>query len=556
MEKPWLKHYDPGVPTSIEYPAVPLFHFLEEAARQFPNVPATIFFNNKLTYGQLDALVNRFANALIGLGVKKGDRVALYMPNCPQFLIGYFGILKAGGVVVATNPLYAEREVEFQLNDAGVETVLVLSRFYGLLKKVQPRTRIKNVIVTNIKEYFPPVLRLLFTLAKEKKEGHHAEIQPGDSTLNQFLANAPATKPNVPVAPDDIALFQYTGGTTGTSKGAISTHAALVANTLQIRAWLGKYKMGGECYMGALPLFHVYGMVACMNSAISTASSIVLVPQFKVDEVLPLINKYKPSLFPGVPTMYVAINNHPEVGKYDLRSIRACISGAAPLPVSVKLKFEEISGGKLVEGYGLSEAPTATHCNPLNGVNKPGSIGLPLPDVECKIMDIETGEKEMPVGEIGELCIRAPQVMKGYWNKPEETARALRNGWLYTGDIAKMDEEGYFYIVDRKKDMIIVGGFNVYPRDVEEVLYKHPKVKEAAVVGIPDPYRGETVKAYVVLKPGETATTDEIIAYCKENMAKFKVPSAVEFRDQLPKTMVGKILRRVLLEEEKQKIQS
>jgi len=561
MEKPWLAHYDEGVPHSLEpYPQIPLFHFLEESARKYPNHTATIFKGSKLTYQELNALSDRLAAVLADLGVKKGDRVVLFMPNSPQFVISYYGVLKAGGVVVASNPLYSERELEHQINDCGAETIILLSAFYEKFKRVQPHTGVKNVIVTNIKEYLPPPLRILFTLLKEKKEGHRVTLAAGDHKFQDLLGRyTPADRPPVEVGPDDIALFQYTGGTTGVPKGAVALHRNLVANTLQIRAWLPNTIEAGEVVMAAIPLFHVYGMVAAMNYAIQSAATLVLIPNPRdLKDVLSSIVKYKVSIFPGVPTMYNAINNHPDVaaGKYDLSSIKACISGSAPLMLETKRRFEQLTGGKLFEGYGLSEAPTATHCNPMFGVNKEGSIGLPFPDVEAKIVDPETGEKELPVGEVGELVIRGPQVMQGYWNMPTETANVLRNGWLYTGDIARMDEEGYFYIVDRKKEMIIAGGYNIYPREVEEVLKEHPKVLEVAVAGIPDPYRGETVKAWIVLKPGETATREEIREFCRDKLARYKIPTHIEFRDELPKTMVGKVLRRVLVEEEKKKAEA
>ncbi len=547
MDKPWVRNYDPGVPSTLEYPKEPLFRLLERSAERHPDRIATSFFGATLTYRQLDDLVNRFANALKTMGVVKGDRVGLLLPNCPQFLIGYFGALKAGAVVVATNPLYVEREVEHQFNDAGLTFALVFSRRYPLVNALRSRTALQRVVVTSIKAYFPPLLRFLYTVAKEKKEGDRQAIRSGDLDLKTILRSSPATRPDVPVSADDLALLQYTGGTTGAPKAAAASHFNLVADTLQMRAWLGL--SDGPRFLAVIPFFHVYGMVACMSLTLASAGTLYLHPKFDVKEVLETIRDAKIEYFPGVPTMYVAVNNSPLAPQYDLRSVKACVSGAAPLPVEVKRKFEELTGGKLVEGYGLSEAPTATHCNPLRGENREGSIGLPLPDVECKIVDVSDGVTEKPVGEAGELCIRAPEVMQGYWNRPDETSLALRDGWLHTGDIAKMDEDGYFYIVDRKKDMIISGGYNVYPRDVEEVLFSHPKVKEAAVAGVPDPKWGETVTAFVVLKEGEAVTADEVKAFCRERLAAYKVPSVVEFRGSLPKTLVGKVLRRVLTEE-------
>jgi len=558
MEKPWLKFYDEGVPHTLEYPEVPLHWLLEESARKYPDSIATIlpgrFGDTKLTYRELNELANRLANALIALGVKKGDRVALYMPNCPQFVIGYSGILKAGGIVVATSPLYSPREVEHQFNDSAAETVIVLSLYYPMVKQVQPKTRVKKVIVTNIKEHLGGIDKLLFGLLREKKEGHRVELAEGDLWLPELLEKYPAHDPDVDVGPDDIALFQYTGGTTGVPKAAVILHRNLVANALQASAFLPDLKVPEEIHLAAIPLFHVFGMVAVMAWSMSISAAMILVTNPRdIDALLKAINKYKPTLFMGVPTMYNAINYHPDIDKYDVRSIRACISGSAPLPMAVKQTFKELTGGKLVEGYGLTEAPTATHCNPMFGMNVEGSIGLPLPDVEAKIVDIDTGTKDLPIGETGELVLRSPNVMKDYWNMPEETEIALREGWLYTGDIALMDENGYFYIVDRKKDMIIASGLNVYPSEVEDVLYEHPKIQEAAVAGIPDPKRGETVKAWVVLKPGETATTDEIRDFCSDKLAKYKIPYYVEFRDELPKTMVGKVLRRALADEEAKK---
>ncbi len=555
MEKPWLKFYDEGVPQTLDYPDVPLHWFLEESARKYPDSIATVFpgkfGDTKLSYSELDKLANSLANALVDMGVKKGDRVGLYMPNCPQFVIAYAAILKAGGVVMAISPLYSAREVQHQLEDSEAGTVIVLSLFYPMVKQVQFETKVKKVIVSNIKEHLAGIDKLLFGLLRERKEGHRVELAGGDLWFEDLLAKYPSRSPNVDVSPDDMALFQYTGGTTGVPKAAVILHRNLVANALQASAFLPDVKIPEEIHLAAIPFFHVFGMVAVMAWSMSIAAAMVLVTNPRdMETLLKAINKYRPTLFMGVPTMYRAINHHPNIDKYDVKSIRACISGSAPLPMAVKQTFEELTGGKLVEGYGLTEAPTATHCNPIYGVNVEGSIGLPLPDVETKIVDLETGAKELPVGEVGELVIRSPNVMKEYWNMPEETAIALREGWLYTGDIALMDKKGYFYIVDRKKDMIIASGLNIYPSEVEDVLYEHPQIMEAVVAGIPDPKRGETVKAWVVLEPGATATADEIRDFCRDKLAKYKIPYYIEFRDSLPKTMVGKVLRRSLTEEE------
>ncbi len=559
FDRPWFKHYDKGVPYHIDYPEITLFDLLEETAKKYPESPCTIFKGAVITYREMNELTDRLAGALADLGVKKGDRVGIFMPNTPQFVIAYFGILKAGGVVVATNPLYTPREIEHQVKDAGIEIMLVMSNFYNTIKKAQPNTPIKKVIVTNLKETLPPVLRLLFTLAKEKKGGFRVQLQEGDYWLKDLLAKyPPSSRPKIEITPDDVALFQYSGGTTGISKGAIALHRNLVANSLQIQSWMPDIEEGKEVVLMAIPLFHVYGMVAGMCFAIRSGASMVMIPNPRdLKDVLDSIEKYKATIYPGVPTMYNAINNHPDViaGKYKLNTIKACISGSAPLMRETKVRFEQLTGGKLVEGYGLSEAPTATHCNPLYATDSPvGSIGLPLPDVDCKIISLDDEVTELPPGEIGELVIKGPQVFKGYHNMPTETENTLRDGWLYTGDIARMDEEGYFYIVDRKKELIKPGGYQVWPREVEEVIISHPKVLEVGVAGVPDPYRGETVKAWIVPKAGETLTEQEILDWCKERLAKYKIPTQIEFRSELPKTTVGKILRRELVREHKEKM--
>jgi long-chain acyl-CoA synthetase len=533
-----------------------LYYFLEDSAGKYPDSACTIFKGATITYKEMNELTDRFAAGLAELGVKKGDRVGLFLLNTPQFVISYFGALKLGAVVVAINPLYSPREIEHQVNDAGVEVMVVMSNFYQTIKSVQPKTSIHQLVVTNIKDYLPPLLAFLFTLTKEKKGGFRVEIAEGDVWFKDLIErHRPEDRPQVEVGPDDIALFQYSGGTTGISKGAVALHRNLVANTLQILSWMPDAQKGKEVVLMAIPLFHVYGMVAGMNFGLAAGASLVMIPNPRdLKDVLTSIQKYKASIFPGVPTMYNAINNHPDVlaGKYDLSSIKGCISGSAPLMRETKEKFEQLTGGKLVEGYGLSEAPTATHCNPMNGEIRTGSIGLPMPDVDARIVSLEDGKTVLPPGEMGELVIKGPQVMKGYHNMPTETANTLRDGWLYTGDIAKMDEDGYFYIVDRKKELIKPGGFQVWPREVEEVIQEHPSVLEVGVAGIPDPYRGETVKAWVVLRPGETLTEDEIKDWCRERLAKYKVPTQVEFRQELPKTTVGKILRRELVRQHKE----
>ena len=550
-DQPWLKRYDPGVPKHLDYPAVPLFHLLEETARKYPNTACTIFKGARISYRQMNRITDRLAGGLASLGVKKGDRVGIFMPNTPQFVMAYFAILKAGGVVVATNPLYGPREIEHQVNDAGIEVMFVMTNFYERIKEIQPKTRLKTIIATNLKEALPMPLSILFTLSSEQKEGFRIQLKAGDVWMQNLIeSHTRADRPQVEVGPEDIALFQYSGGTTGLSKGAVALHRNLVANALQLRAWFVGAEEGKEIMLMAIPLFHVYGMVAGMCLAVSLGASMVMIPNPRdLKDVLSNIEIYEATLFPGVPTLYNAINNFPDVaaGKYKLSSIKACISGSAPLMRETKERFETLTGGKLFEGYGLSEAPTATHCNPLQGENRPGSIGLPLPDVNVRIVSLEDEVTPLPQGETGEMVIQGPQVMKGYHNMPSETANSLRDGWLHTGDIATMDADGYFFIVDRKKELIKPGGYQVWPREVEEAIVENPKVLEVGVAGVPDPYRGETVKAWVVLKPGQSATAEEIQEWCRSRLAKFKVPSLVEFRSELPKTTVGKTLRRELV---------
>jgi long-chain acyl-CoA synthetase len=559
--KPWLAFYDEGIPATLEYPAIPLDRLLADSAAKHPEQPALIFgarvgqriMDAALSYRQLDVAVTRFAAGLQGLGVKKGDRVAIIAPNCPQFIIAFYGILRAGGLAVACNFLYTASELEHLLSDAGAEIAVVLSPYYDKVHSIRAAAGLRHVIVTNIKEYFPPMLRFLFTLTKEKKGGHRVDLVSVDDLWFQTLLSGPPAGPkSVAVDPDDTACLLYTGGTTGVPKGAQLTHRNLLSNAIAGLTW-AHTRGTQEVTIGALPLFHSYGLTSVMNLTIAGASTIVLIPDPRdILHIMGSISKHRATYYPAVPTMYVAINGHPQVKAFDLSTIRACLSGAAPLPGEVQTRFQDLTGSMLVEGFGLTETSPVTHVNPLYR-NKIGFIGTPWPDTDARIVDVDTGEREMPVGEIGELIIQGPQVMKGYWQKPTETANVLREHpsfgpgvWLHTGDIARMDEEGYFQIVDRKKDMIICGGFNVYPRDVEEVLFKHPAVHEAAVVGLRDTYRGETVKAFVVLKEGMAATEEELIAFCREQLAPYKVPASVEFRGELPKSTVGKVLRREL----------
>lgn len=560
MDRPWQKAYEPGVPYEITYPeGMVLPDILDNAAARFPSNPATIFptavgrrmLAGRLTYRDLEEATNRFANALLQLGVQKGDRVALLSPNSPQFIIGYFGALKAGAVVIAFNPLYTEHEIERQLIDCGAETVITMTKWYPAIKKVQPNTRVTRVIATNIKDCFHPIASLLFSLAKEQKEGFRAALDPRDYSFNLMLAGGSAQKPNIRISPDDIALLQYTGGTTGLPKGAMLTHRNLVANCLQSRGWFTTAQDGQEVTLSVIPFFHMYGMQIAMLLTLHSAGTLVLLPRFALDQALMAVDAYKPTIFPGVPALYIGLLNSPEVHRHDLRSVRMCLSGAAPLPQQVQSGFEMLTGGRLVEGYGLTESAPLTHANPIHGERRAGSIGVPVPSTDAHIVNPENPDETLPPGAVGELAVRGPQVFQGYWNRPEESVHALRNGWLLTGDIARMDDDGFFYIVERKKDMIIVGGYKVFPREIEEELFRHPKVQDASVIGVPHPKMGQVPKAFIVLKDGEIATEQEIVEYIREQLADYKVPRAVEFRHALPKTMIGKVLKRQLAEEEK-----
>ena len=552
MEKPWLKHYEEGVPHILEYPQKILSVLLQEVAEKHGEKPAIFFFGRILTFDQLNCLIDRFAAILHHLGIGKGDRVAIVLPNLPQYPIVHYAIMRLGAVIVPVNPLYVERELKYQLNDGGAKAAIVLNLVYPRLKAIRAETSLENIIVTSVKDYLPPLLKLLYRF-KERKKGTVARVkkEPGVHFFMELMKQKLPSAPEVKVSVNDVAMFLYTGGTTGVSKGTVLTHENLVANAFQTRSWVSDIRDGEEVILSVLPFFHSYGMTTCMHLSLVCHSKALLVPRFDTRQVLKLVQKHRVTIFPGVPTMYIAINNYPDVNKYDLSSIRACISGGAALPVEVQRQFERLTRGRLVEGYGLSEASPVTHANPLYGLRKEGSIGVPFPSTEAKIVDLETCE-DLPVGEIGELAVRGPQVMQKYWNRPEETQQTLRNGWLLTGDVARMDEDGYFYIVDRKKELIITSGFNVYPREIEEVLFQHPKVAEAAVIGVPDAHRGEVIKAYVVVKEGKTATTEEIISFCQGKLARFKIPKIVEFRPELPKSMIGKVLRRVLIEEEKE----
>ncbi len=539
----------------MTYPKLTLPQLLGQTAAKFPRRPALLYFGTKISYAQLEEQVNRLAAGLQSLGAKPGDRVALLMPNCPQFVISYFGAMRAGAIVTATSTMYTAREIVHQWSDAGATIVIADRRLLPVLQAALPQLpSVRHIIFIGARQYYPRPFQQLCTRLKSSRPAPPAPrslpgTTPSGSPLRheweQLLCVSPQPKPSG-VKPADVACLQYTGGTTGTSKGAMLTHANLVTNAYQASRLLTRGGHGQEVMVAALPLFHIFAMTCVMISSVELGGTVVILPRFELRAALNAIRKYRPTMFHGVPTMYVAFNSVPGVERYGFNSLRMCMSGGAALPAEVRQKFETLTGGKLVEGYGLTETSPVTHVNPPEGSPKVASIGQPIPDTEARIMDLETGTREMPVGDVGEITIRGPQVMKGYWHKPEETALVLRDGWLFTGDIAKKDADGYFYIVDRKKDMIIAGGYNIYPREVEEVLFECPSIQEAAVIGVPDAYRGETVKAFVVLKPGVQTTAEEVIAFCRERLASYKVPRMIVFRDSLPKSGVGKYLRREL----------
>jgi len=544
--KPWFRLWPKDVPKTLEYPKVPLHAILEKTAKEHPEKTAIAYFEREITYAELDSLSNQFAGALAALGVKKGDRVAVFLPNIPQFVIAYFGALKAGAVSTTISPLHKEREVEYQLTDSEAEAIVALDSLHPIVEKVWPKTSLKNVIITSLEEYASKTTATPSTL----------EQKPSVHSFQELLKEKRSKPLKVGINPEeDLAALQYTGGTTGTAKGAMLTHLNLVSNALAFAAWI-KGEVAEETFLTALPLFHIYGMTTSMNVPISLAVKMVLLPRFEPIKALETIQRHKITVFCGVPTMYSVLLANPELGKFDLTSIRVCISGASPLPPQVQKKFMDITGGFLAEGYGLTEASPVTHCSPVDKTMRTvrlGSIGLPLPDTAARIVDVETGEKTLGAGETGELAVKGPQVMRGYWRNPKETALVLRDGWLLTGDIAKIDRDGYFYITDRKKDLIKYKDYSVYPRELEDVIYEHPAVKLCAVVGKPDSMVGEIPKAFAVLKDGAKATEAEIMAFVNEKVAPYKAVREVEFRKELPVSAVGKVLRRVLQEEEKGK---
>ena len=554
--KPWLAQYPPEIPHTLSYEAIPVQEYLTRAFQNYPDKIAIHFLGKEVTYRELYESSLKFANYLRTLGIQKGDRVAIMLPNCPQNVIGYYGILYAGAIVVQTNPLYTEREIAYQMKDSGAKAILSLDILFPRISKVINETELENVIITGIKDFLPFPKNLLYPFVQKKQYGFSVKVEHRgmNHLFPEVMKVGKAEKIDMPFDfEEDVAILQYTGGTTGFPKGVMLSHKNLISNATMCDAWLYKSKKGEGTILGILPFFHVYGMTTVLILSVMLGNRMVLLPKFDVESALKTIHKEKPTLFPGAPTIYIGLLNHPDIAKYDLSSIEACLSGSAPLPIEVQEKFEKITGGKLVEGYGLTESSPVTHANFVWANERiKGSVGVPWPDTESAIFQVDSTEP-MPVGEIGEICVRGPQIMKGYWNRPEETEHTMRDGWLLTGDLGYMDDKGFFYVVDRKKDMIIAGGYNIYPREIEEVLYEHPAIQECVAVGVPDAYRGETVKAYVVLKENEHVTEEVLNVFCREHLAAFKVPRIYEFRKELPKTAVGKILRRTLVEEEKEK---
>lgn len=546
-----LKFYPAEVPPSIDYPKHNLAKILVDTAQKYPKLAALNFLGYTMNYETLLNSCYRFAHAMLRLGMRKGDRIAIMLPNCPQAIIAYYGTLLFGGIGVMTNPLYMPREIEHQMIDSGARVIVTLDPLVARVEKAMSKQPMEFVISTSIKDYLPFPKNILYPI-QAKRDGMAAKVTYDHRILR--LVTLLKESSDEPIyhevkAEEELALIQYTGGTTGVAKGVMLTHYNLLVNTTQAGIWCYEVNRPKERYLAALPFFHVFGLTVLLNLSVKTGGTLILLPRFQIDKVVKAIHKYKATIFPGAPTMYISLINYPDVHKYDLSSISVCVSGAAALPLEVQEKFEQLTGGRLIEGYGLTETSPITHANNIWGTRKAGSIGIPFPDTEAKIVDPHTGEP-LPVGEIGEIVIKGPQVMKGYWNNPVETERTMKDGWFYTGDLGRVDGDGFFYILDRRKDLIIAGGYNIYPREIEEVLFEHPDVEEAVVAGLVDPYRGETVKAFIVLKDGASVSEEELRAFCKERLAVYKVPRSFEFRDSLPKTLVGKILRRKLIEDE------
>jgi len=552
QDKPWLSHYEKGVPQEIDYEKICLPAILERSADEFPDNMALMFQGYKITYRQLNDMVNRFAACLDAFGIKKGDSASILLPNLIPCVVAYYAILKLGAIAVMNNPLYSDRELEHQFNDSDSKILITLDLLGNRMIDLRPNTRIKQIIYTSIGDYLPFPKNLLFPLVAKKKN-LAADVKSAENVYKwkDVLSTHSSNPPSIELAFEEVAMYQYTGGTAGVSKGVILTHENLSKQVQQIAAWFPTFNKGEEIMLGALPYFHVFGLSTAMNFAIYMGWGQSLIPKPQPQPLLETIAKSKPTFAPLVPTMYIGMLNDPAISKVDMTSIKGCFSGSAPLPLEIIKAFEEKTGAVIVEGFGLTESTPVTHINPFSGgKRKVGSIGIPISDTKCRIVDVKDGQTDLPVGESGELLIKGPQVMKGYHNNPQETAATLTDGWLHTGDIAKMDEEGYFYIVDRKKDMILSGGLNVYPRDIEEVFFQHSKILEAAAIGVPHPSRGEQVKVFVALKAGETATQEEFIEYCQDKLATYKIPTEIEFRDELPKSNVGKILKKELRAEE------
>ncbi len=550
-DKPWLRKYESDVQPTVDYETECLPAFLDRSAAQFPDQMALLFQGYKVNYRQLQEMVNRLAKALQSMGIGQGDSVAILLPNVIPCVVAYYAILKIGARVVMNNPLYSDRELAHQFNDSGSKLLITLDLLAKRMVDLRPQTNIKTIIYTSIGDYLPFPKNLLFPLVGKKK-GLAADVAPAPDLLKwkDVLAQNAPTPAAVSLSFDDIAMLQYTGGTTGVSKGVMLTHGNLSKQVQGIRAWFPRFKKGEEIMLGALPFFHVFGLSVAMNFAIYMGWGDILVPKPQPEPLLETIGKFRPTFAPLVPTMYIGMLNHPKIEQTDLTCIKGCFSGSAPLPLEVIRDFEGKTGAVIVEGFGMTESSPVTHINPFGGERKVGSIGIPISDTEARIVDLNEGAKEMPIGESGELVVRGPQVMQGYWQRPDATDETLVNGWLHTGDIAKMDEDGYFYIVDRKKDMIISGGYNVYPRDIEEVLFEHPQIAEATAIGVPHPSRGEQVKVFAVIKEGETASAEEIIEFCKGKLATYKLPTEIEFISELPKTNVGKVLKKDLRADE------
>jgi long-chain acyl-CoA synthetase len=554
--RPWLRFYPKGVPRDVHVPDVPLTALLDDAANAFPDRPAITYFGRSLTYRELREQVDRFAGVLAGLGVGRADRVALVLPNCPQNVIAFFAALRLGAVAVQHNPLYTERELRHQLADSGATVAVVYDGVYARVHAVQADTALCHVVVTSLADYLPRwkrrLLRLPLKRAREKRARLVTPL-PAGAEASDFCAllKASAARPEqVPVRPDrDLAVLQYTGGTTGLPKGAMLTHRNLVANAYQTRAWDPGIAEGRETTLGVLPLFHVYGLTLGLLTTMLAAGRLVLLPTFDLELVLRAVSKHKPTIFPGVPPMYSQINDTPRVADHDLRSIRTCVSGAMRLPPPTVDRFQALTGGRLVEGYGLTETAPVALCNPLNRNARAGTVGLPLPSTDVRVVDERDPDVVLPPDTAGELAIRGPQVFAGYWGHAGESAAMLHRGWILTGDVVTMSPDGFFTIIDRKRDVILASGFSIFPSEVEDVVGEHPDVQDCVVIGVPDPYRGETVKAYVVPRPGMWLTASQVQDHCAQRLAAYKVPKLVEMRDELPRNIIGKPLRRVLREE-------